>query len=133
MQPQLSESWPEKTKKKKKIFFFSQEEKGSFDPKWDPGAECRSPCVQFLAVMNCHAWKTRPNLGLQKQFGMMEGELEVNELGGGGGWRVQKQGRKWLRTIVVIWIHFAAAMQGQLGGSRAERTAHFRSPGAITD
>lgn len=106
VQPQLSESWPEKTKKK--IFFFSQEEKGSFDPKWEPGAECRSPCVQFLAIMKCHAWKNRPTLSLQKQFGMMEGELEVNELGG-----VQKQGRKWLRSIVVIWVHFAAAaMQG---------------------
>lgn len=33
--------------------------------------------------MECHAWKNWPNLGLQKQFGMMEGELEVNELGGG--------------------------------------------------
>lgn len=97
VQPQLSESWPEKTKQKKS--FFSQEEKGGFDPKWEPGAERRSPCVQFLAVMKCHAWKNRPNLGLQKQFGMMEGELEVNELGGRGEEEMVAENRRDLGSL----------------------------------
>lgn len=49
--------------------------------KWELRAECRSPCVPSLAVMKCHAWRNRPNLGLQTQFPKTDGgELEVNKL-----------------------------------------------------
>lgn len=42
-------------------------------------------------------------------------------VGEDGGMGVQKQGRKWLRRIAVM----RQRCRGKLGGSRAERTAHF--------
>lgn len=56
--------------------------------------------------MKCRASRNWPNLGLQKQFGMMEGELVVNELKGS-----RNSGGIGCRRIDVFWIHFEASMR----------------------
>lgn len=76
---------------------FPQDVKGP--PKWEPLAECGSPCAPSLAVMKCHAWRNRPNLGLQTQFPTTDG-------GGIGGKRARddvgaetRGGSSWLWRI----------------------------------
>ena len=57
-------------------------QEGSLDLKWKPGAEWRSPCVQFLAVMKCRTSWNWSHLSLQKHVWMIGEELVANELEG---------------------------------------------------
>lgn len=60
VQPQLLDCWLEKKTKKHVPYG----RRGSLDLIWEPGAEQRSPCVQFLAVMKSRASRNWPNLRL---------------------------------------------------------------------
>lgn len=117
------------------LFFSSQEVKGP--PKWELLAECGSPCVPSLAVMKCHAWRNRPNLGLQTQFPTTDvGELEVNELGDDVGAET-RGGSSWLWRIDMANEGWRGGGEvGDDGGRQpggTERRISCCSSGAVAD
>lgn len=103
------------------VLFFLDEKKKETVTWCGTGTEQRSPCVQFLAVMKCHATVAR--IG---SVSSTENCLD-NWRGIGGKWAEgkQKEWRKWPQRIDTFWIHFEAMMRKKQMGAGAERQRCF--------